>query len=256
MYLIDSGKKHKAEKILKNGLTNTQYKTGTTIYKEFYPILNKITRSHPFHGIHHPIDDVIPNVVILAEKEGIKGQDLMTLYTSAILHDIGYLVQYLGHEDISAKIARANLPYYEFSDDQINQSERIIHATELRRGPEKDDILQQLMCDGDLSNLGENFLSAGFAMLKETMIHLKEMPELYTLPKTLLEWYERQLEFIQNHKWYTNAAKDLFGESKEANIADLKSRIHSIESGEVGNLSIERLLEMNFKEAWKFLDLY
>ena len=57
-----------------------------------------------YHGIHHT-KEVIKNSILIAKHEGVRVEDLEILKIAALMHDIGFVKIYTGHEEESCKIA-------------------------------------------------------------------------------------------------------------------------------------------------------
>jgi uncharacterized protein len=175
-----------------------------------------------YHGIHHTRDDVMPAAKKLGKLERICKKDQLLLNTSALYHDIGYIEKHEQNEAIAVRIANQTLPGFGYSNAQIQRIGKIIMATQLKvidgkyvQDPNPNDILQQLICDADLDSLGrEDFFRVGETLRLELIE--------YGMPKTPIEWLGCQLEFQQNHSYFTNAARNLRNDGKEKNIKRIK----------------------------------
>jgi uncharacterized protein len=176
-----------------------------------------------FHDLHHTKDDVLPAAERLAEKEGITGNELLLLRTAALYHDIGYVEQYDQHELISAKIASETLPGFGYSPEQIDRVRKIILATQMREVDgehvqlaDSDDKLQKIMCDADLDALGrDDCFMLGHNLRREWNSRGMSLG--------LREWYEFQLKFLENHTYFTEAARSLREPGKQKSIEELKT---------------------------------
>jgi|TARA_Y100000310_G_C20652740_1_gene800350 hypothetical protein len=254
MYKTDIVNRKKALDILQVALTIDQFNNIGRLEQEVYPLVEPINITHPFHGVHHTRDDVVPNAVILGHAAGLPFDKLYVLTAAAILHDVGHVKEYLGHEDASIDFAKTFLPDYGFTEDEIRKSQQIIEATRmvvdkeerLRQSPDQYDPLQKLMCDADLGNLGAHFLSAGLALLGEHYIQLGEgnIPEDYTLPEDEYDFLTRQLKFITDHEYFTQEAEELFGEGKKENIDIVDSFMTYMESNRRRNRTLDKLLAL------------
>jgi uncharacterized protein len=176
-----------------------------------------------FHDLHHTKDDVLPAAERLAEKEGVTGNDLLLLRTAALYHDIGYVEQYDQHELISAKIASETLPGFGYSSEQIDRVRKIILATQMQEVDgghvqlaDSDDKLQKIMCDADLDALGrDDCFMLGHNLRREWNSRGMSLG--------LREWYEFQLKFLENHTYFTEAARSLREPGKQKSIEELKT---------------------------------
>jgi uncharacterized protein len=178
--------------------------------------LERLERELPenlhYHSLEHTRDDVAPAVERLAEVEGIEGEALLLLRTAAYFHDIGFIVQYNDHESASVQIAREALPHFGYTHGQIEAISHMIMATKLPQSPGNQ--LEQILADGDLDNLGRDDFETRSEVLRA---------ELETLGITSSdeEWYQRQLDFIQTHRYFTSAARKLRDAKKAQNIQEL-----------------------------------
>ncbi len=178
--------------------------------------LERLERELPdnlyYHSLGHTRDDVAPAVERLAAIEGIEGEALLLLRTAAYFHDIGFIVQYNDHETASVQIAQEALPHFGYTEEQIEAISHMIMATRLPQSP--GNRLEEILADGDLDNLGRDDFEERSQVLRA---------ELETIGVTSSDedWYQRQLEFIQHHRYFTDAARRLRDTKKEQNIKEL-----------------------------------
>lgn len=176
-----------------------------------------------FHDLHHTKDDVLPAAERLAEREGVTGDDLLLLRTAALYHDIGYVEQYDQHELISAKIASETLPSFGYSSEQIDRVRKIILATQMQETDgrhvqlaDSDDKLQEIMCDADLDALGrDDCFMLGHNLRRELNSRGMSLG--------LRDWYEFQLRFLENHTYFTEAARTSREAGKQKHIEELNT---------------------------------
>jgi predicted metal-dependent HD superfamily phosphohydrolase len=174
---------------------------------------NGLARNLFYHGLHHTIGDVAPAVERLAEMEGINGEALLLLNTAALYHDSGFLEQYTANEAIGTRIASQVLPKFRYTDAQIQVVGEIIMATQVPQRPQN--LLQEIMCDGDLDTLGrEDFFFTGHLLRLELAAHGQ--------PMTVREWHTEQLAFLEEHRYFTSSAQSLRNVQKQKNIRELR----------------------------------
>jgi uncharacterized protein len=172
-----------------------------------------------YHGIHHTRDDVLPAAVRLAKLSGLNGTQLLLLRAAALYHDLGYVEQYCCNEEVAVRLARETLPRFGFEPEQIETIAHLIMATQLPQAPAS--ILEAIMCDADLDSLGR-------ADYPEVSRNLYEELVTYGAHMTLTEWYERQLEFLTTHTYFTDAARELRAPGKAKNILYVKRRLEKL----------------------------
>jgi hypothetical protein len=73
-----------------------------------------------------------------------------------------------------------------------------------------------ILCDADLDYLGRD----DFFMIAHRLQY--EWNKLGVYPTTLRKWYELQLQFLDNHVYFTDAAKQTRNEYKAENVAQVK----------------------------------
>lgn len=166
-----------------------------------------------YHGYHHTRDDVLPAVERLAALEELDDEDRLLLFTAALYHDSGYLEQYHDHEVIGVRLANAVLPQFGYSDEQLRIIGEIIMATRLPQEP--DTHLEAIMCDADLDSLGR----ADFFVVSH---RLRLEMAAYGHPSTVRDWYEGQLLFLRQHRYFTQGARRLRERGKQKNVEEIR----------------------------------
>ncbi len=180
----------------------------------FKCLQNELAPDLYYHDLAHTWNDVLPAAIKVAALSGIKGEEKKLLEVAVAFHDIGFVVQRDEHERASCKIAAQILPDFGFSPAQIDSIVGIIMATRLPQTPHN--LLEEIMADADLDVLGrtEDFFERTHCLRSELAA--------YGEPTALEEWYQRQVRFLQNHCYFTQAAKLIRYPGKEHNIAELK----------------------------------
>ena len=169
-----------------------------------------------YHGIKHTRDDVVPAVEMLAKMEGVEGNPLSLLLTAAWFHDLGFVEQPRYHELISARIALQVLPGFGYTDKQVEIVRWAILATALPQSPRN--LQEKILTDADLDALGrDDFVLSSENLRRE----LASFGEEYTD----LEWYSRQLKFLESHTYFTASARSLRDAGQAKNIHMLKTRL-------------------------------
>ena len=168
-----------------------------------------------YHGIAHTRDEVVPAVERLAGLEGIQGESLSLLLTAAWFHDIGYVEQATHHELIGARIAVQVLPSFGYTDGEVEVVRWAILATALPQSPTS--LLEEILADADLDVLGrEDFMQRNQDLRAELALLGKEFTDT--------EWYTRQIQFVEQHQYFTASARSSRDMQKSLNIAVLKNR--------------------------------
>ncbi|MBC8075674.1 MAG: phosphohydrolase [Chloroflexales bacterium] len=167
-----------------------------------------------YHSLAHTRDDVVPAAERLAELGGVVGDALLLLRTAAYYHDVGFVQQRAEHEAASVAIARLALPSCGYSAAHIDTISDMIMATRLPQSPRT--LPEQLLADADLDVLGRgDFLKRNQTLRAELAAFGAPLPDN--------EWYEQQIRFLQSHRYWTPAARDLRDAGKQKNIALLEA---------------------------------
>lgn len=169
-----------------------------------------------YHSIGHTLD-VMEQALIIAHKEGMQNaEDVMLLKISALYHDAGFLSTYNGHEEASCALATETLPAYGISDDLILKICGIIRATNVPQEPKN--ILEEIVCDADLDYLGRNdFFEKGNLLYQEFLVQ--------GIVKDFEEWDMLQINFLENHRYFTNSSKELRERQKLINLDLIRKRV-------------------------------
>ncbi len=171
----------------------------------------KLPRDLYYHNLKHTVD-VYTQVELIGQQEGVSEQELLLLKTAALLHDAGHIIDYQTHEEIGVQMANSILPQYMYTQEQIEQIDALIRATRMPVHPAN--RLEEIICDADLDYLGRrDYIPVANALYQE----LHERGMVGELP----EWVDVQIAFIEHHQYYTETAKRLREESKQAQLRRL-----------------------------------
>ena len=178
----------------------------------FNKLDNELMDGLYYHNKAHT-QDVLTQVEIIARGEKVSSEDLLILKTAALLHDIGFLVEYENHEDNSISFAKEVLPNYNYQDYQIELITELINVTRVGNKPKN--YLEKILKDADLDYLGRaDFIAISDNLYKELNQHNGQM--------TIAEWNQLQYNFISEHTYYTATARNLRQVNKERQLQKLK----------------------------------
>jgi uncharacterized membrane-anchored protein YitT (DUF2179 family)/predicted metal-dependent HD superfamily phosphohydrolase len=187
-------------------------------------LLNKLGKELPadlsYHNVQHS-RDVLAATEELAGMENISGDELLVLKTAALFHDSGFISVYDGHEYASCQQAISILPDYGYPDETIREICQLIKATQIPQSPA--DIKAEILCDADLYYLGTNDY-------KDNAENLFQEMQTAGLIKSRAEWTEKQIKFLEEHKYFTRSANDKLSAVQHQNLIALKNEIQSAHS--------------------------
>jgi predicted metal-dependent HD superfamily phosphohydrolase len=177
-----------------------------------------------YHQPEHTFGDVLPHALKLAKLENVNQTDLFLLKVAVLFHDAGFIQIYHQNEEIGALLAERELQKYTLPEEYTLIVKQIIMATNVNKEQNGhiqcagDSILEQIICDADLDNLGrEDFFERGEALRKELAVHGTVMTEK--------EWCIHQIGFLKSHCYYTRHAHMLRDAGKARNLDILNERL-------------------------------
>ncbi|MEI6851623.1 MAG: HD domain-containing protein [Bacteroidota bacterium] len=183
-------------------------------------LLNFVGPEFHYHNLNHTMD-VFQSVSMLAIAEKINQKDMVLLQTAALYHDLGIHTNYYNHEEESIKIIQANLPDFEFTSSEIKTICKLVADTNVPSNPKTK--MGELLCDADLDYLGRGDYFEISARLR------REWEEWGFKRSFDKDWYLFQLDFLENHHYYSETAKKTRNEGKMLNIEKVSEILISLE---------------------------
>jgi predicted metal-dependent HD superfamily phosphohydrolase len=179
-------------------------------------IVEKMRRELPafvvYHSVEHTID-VHEAALRLAKLEGLDEATIRLISAAALLHDSGITISFENHEDHSSEIAAQYLPAFGYNPTEIEIIKQMINTTKLPQSAST--IESQILCDADLDYLGR----ADFFIIAQK---LRLEWELTGNKIDLCEWYIIQMEFLKNHRYFTESARKLREQRKHENLLEIE----------------------------------
>ena len=185
-----------------------------------------LTADHQYHNQAHT-DRVCKAVMELGLAEGRSEPEMEILEIAAIFHDLGFTETYEGHEAVSRQLASAFLEKEGYPKDRQQQVLALIEVTFPPKVPQN--ILEKIMCDADLSNLG----SARYFEYLSALRH--EWKTFLNQEYTDAAWYKLNYKFVKNHRYYTSAAVEAYDQQWNTNRKKLKKLKNEYRSPSTGN---------------------
>ncbi|MFT5165365.1 MAG: putative metal-dependent HD superfamily phosphohydrolase [Saprospiraceae bacterium] len=180
----------------------------------------KLSKDFLFHDLSHTRSVEYFSRLLGQQNDNCSPDDLEILAIAAWFHDTGYTQLYTGHEAASSRIAKDFLAKQNYPKEKIKAVEECIEATRTNYVPKNK--LQEIIKDADLSNLGTDT----FYDLSIKLRH--EWDVLCNTQYTDIEWLENNLRFLNNHQYFTKAAKILWKEGKKKNLKKMKDYIKAV----------------------------
>jgi uncharacterized membrane-anchored protein YitT (DUF2179 family)/predicted metal-dependent HD superfamily phosphohydrolase len=197
---------------------------------------NELPKYLHYHNPEHT-KDVLAAAIRLARQENIFGDDLIILKTSALFHDAGFIETYTDHEEISCKMARAWLPQFQYSKEEIEEICKLIMVTKMPQMPTTK--LEKVICDADLYYLGTDqfFLTAD-----------KLYQELHAagFVKDREEWRNSEIKFLKAQQYFTASAQKKLAPRLKTTLTQLETRAALSNKNEKGKKDLDWVNDVIF----------
>jgi predicted metal-dependent HD superfamily phosphohydrolase len=164
---------------------------------------------YTFHGLKHT-----SFVVSSCHELGIACQcnanDLASLLIAAWLHDVGYVGGRDNHEERGANMAMDFLSGFDCPFNIQGKVQKLILATRMPTFPRN--ILEEILCDADLSHLGAVAYPTWELNLRQELENIDGLVYSDEL------WREKNINFFKHHTYYTEKARRLWDHQKQRNL--------------------------------------
>ncbi|MEQ1747013.1 MAG: HD family phosphohydrolase, partial [Saprospiraceae bacterium] len=161
-----------------------------------------------FHDFEHTVQTV-GAVKVIAEGCQLDAHTIELLQLATWFHDTGYAQGPEDHEERSCSNAERFFKG-RISDDDLNTVFRCIRATKVPQRPA--DLLEQIICDADLSHLGMEMYWGRNSKLRQEFV--------LTRNKVMSdeEWVDFELNFMLAHDYHTIVAREMLNKRKAKHI--------------------------------------
>ena len=168
-----------------------------------------------YHDLKHT-KTVVANATLIANHYQLNDEDFFVVIAAAWLHDIGYFIDKMNHEQAGAEAANDILKQFKVNDTLIEKIKGCIIATQI---PQKaTGLLQEIVCDADLFHLGtEQFPDRSKLLRKEI-----ELIKHISFDKN--QWRQKNIEMLQSHNYFTDYAKLLLNVQYQKNLDKLLAK--------------------------------
>lgn len=182
-------------------------------------VLNYFKTHHDDDLLYHDLQhtkDVAGAATLIANHYQLNDEDFFVVITGAWFHDTGYFIDKAEHEAASAGLAADFLKSKNVDTAVIDKVKACILATRMPQQP--NGLLQEILCDADLYHLGTpDFIERSKDLRKEI-----ERNKKIDIDKPL--WRQKNIEFLESHKYFTDYAQLLLADKKEKNLHKLKRK--------------------------------
>ena len=178
-----------------------------------------ISTEYYYHSSQH-VKEVVESAIEIAQSYQFSEEEIDDIAVAAWFHDIGIEEGYHQHEQRSADIAADFLSTRNYDNERIERIRSYILAT--RRDHAPTTIGEKIMKDADTAHIGKKTYFEKLAMLKT------EWEEVMDTKYSEKEWFELNLDFLNQHRFYTPMAQNNFNKRKRKNITKLNNRLASL----------------------------
>lgn len=174
---------------------------------------NKLDSNFLYHNLRHT-QRVVKSTKELLDSVALSDTENEVLILSSWLHDTGYTKGCDNHEKSSCTIARKFLTSANYTPELIDKVEQYIMAT--KRFAEPQNIQEKILRDADASHFAQSSYLETSEFLKE------ELSSLKLANYSQKEWLDANVKMFKNeHKYYTDYAKEHWQPKKEKNLKRL-----------------------------------
>ncbi|MEJ7780691.1 MAG: HD domain-containing protein [Daejeonella sp.] len=162
-----------------------------------------------FHNVHHTLE-VVHAVKEIGTKYPLTKEQLKVIQIAAWFHDCGYAEIYIGHEDVSKKIANDFLRGHSFPATLI---ETVLTCIEGTRYPQNPITLEaKILCDADLYH----FTKPDYHCYEQALRieHERYFKMLYSDK----DWADANCKMLKTHQYFTDYGMQVLQKFKEINI--------------------------------------
>ncbi len=166
-----------------------------------------------YHDVTHTFRVVLPAARRYARAERLDEREQGLAVVAAAMHDVGFVETYQGHEAAGARLAERTLGEMGVDPEEIAAVTGMILATRLPQRPHN--ALERIVADADLDVLGRtDFLQLNGLLREELALRGQALSDA--------EWFGRQVEFLLQHRYFTDSARRARGARKAVNLARLE----------------------------------
>ncbi len=205
---------------------------------DFYQ--KNIGAEYVFHDIQH-IKNVVGAVQVIGKACRLSDRELELLQLAAWFHDCGYVEGAEEHEERSCTFAVDFFSKHNLPEQDLDVITRCIMATKLPFKPK--DLLEEIMCDADLSHLGKEIYWDRCGRLRQELLMTR------SILMSEQEWIQFEIDFMGNHNYFTKAAQELYLKRKLKHIKQLQKQHQRLNPTKVE--SVDELARLDKNKIYK-----
>jgi hypothetical protein len=168
-----------------------------------------------YHNLPHT-QKVVAAAAEIANHYQLSERDFFVVVTAAWFHDAGYYSDCENHEAKGAEMAADFLREMNLPDEDIQAVKNCILATRMPQSPAN--LLEQIVCDADLYHFGTDQFPDNNKLMRREMELRKGQP----IPGS--EWRRNTIRLFESHHYFTDYARLLLADQKNAHLEKLKAK--------------------------------
>lgn len=179
---------------------------------------SRLPKGITYHDLTHT-KETAETALEIATNLALSPEEIEMLMISAWFHDVGMIYQYNLHEEKSAEVCQEFLIAQNYPNEKIKKVISMILSTSIPQKP--NNLLEEIICDADLSYLGKKEFLLRSILLRE------EWEKMLGRYLSEFNWLQINLEFLLQNKFHTKYAKEMFNEQRKENIKLIQEKIES-----------------------------
>jgi predicted metal-dependent HD superfamily phosphohydrolase len=169
-----------------------------------------------FHSLNHT-EEVVEACSYIAAHSELSEEDRLVLMLAAWFHDTGYVDgEASTHEQKSIELSSEFLSRRGVDEKLIMRVTSAIEATRMPQSPVN--IVEKILCDADLYHLSTDDFKAKSQLLRQE----REWLLGQNIPKK--EWNKHNIEFLENHKYFTQYGQESLEPKKLVNLNSIQKK--------------------------------
>ncbi len=177
---------------------------------------NKLSEKIVYHNFTHS-SEVFDAAKKLAEASNLNAGETEIVLLAALFHDTGYTVNREDHEKFSSEIVEKFLIEQNYPQEKIEKVKSCIVASRIPQQP--NDLLEEVVCDADLSHLGKKSFFEKGDLLRV------ELEQSTGNTYTDFEWLKNSIDIMIGNPFRTKAAKEEYGKQRTENLLKLQKKL-------------------------------
>ena len=181
--------------------------------REFFD--KNIPAEYVYHDLTHTLN-VVSEVREIGSQTELKPKELELLEIAAWFHDTGYDKGAENHEIRGAQYAEAFLKKFNYEPEEIGIVRQLIMATQILYEPQN--LLEGVISDADMSHLGKKIYWDRCGRVRQELLMTK------SVLMSEQEWVDFELNFMNQHRYFTPAAEAMYNKRKFKHIKQLRKQ--------------------------------